>query len=208
MISFGIKDLIDILLVAILLYYTYRSMKESGALNIFFGVFAFIIVWVVVDKILDMRLLGTIMDRIIDSGIFILIIIFQDQIKRFLTELGSKRGWKSLAKLWHSGQPKDARKKWVMPIVYACMSLSKSKTGALIVIKQNFSLEDYEHSGDIINAEVNNRLLENIFFKNSPLHDGAVIIDDGKIKARVARHQFAQVSGLAPPFSAWYLPGY
>lgn len=183
MISFGIKDLIDILLVAIVLYYIYRTMKESGALNIFFGVFAFIIVWVVVDKILDMRLLGTIMDRIIDSGIFILIIIFQDQIKRFLTELGSKRGWKSLAKLWHSGKPQEERKKWVMPIVYACMSMSKSKTGALIVIKRNFSLEDYEHSGDIINAEVNNRLLENIFFKNSPLHDGAVIIDDGKIKA-------------------------
>ena len=100
MISFGIKDIIDILLVAVLLYYIYRTMKESGALNIFVGVFAFIIAWVVVDKLLDMKLLGTIMDRIIDSGIFILIIIFQDQIKRFLTELGSKRGWKAIARLW------------------------------------------------------------------------------------------------------------
>ena len=70
-----------------------------------------------------------------------------------------------------------------MPIVYACMSLSKSKTGALIVIKNKMPLEDYEHSGDMIKAEVNNRLLENIFFKNSPLHDGAVIIDNGKIMA-------------------------
>ena len=181
MISFGIKDIIDILLVAVLLYYIYRTMKESGALNIFVGVFAFIIAWVVVDKLLDMKLLGTIMDRIIDSGIFILIIIFQDQIKRFLTELGSKRGWKAIARLWQGKQEEGVRKKWIMPIVYACMSLSKSKTGALIVIKQNISLEDYEHSGDIINAEVNNRLLENIFFKNSPLHDGAVIIDNGKI---------------------------
>ena len=89
MFSFGIKDIVDILLVAVLLYYTYRSMKESGALNIFVGVFAFIVAWVIVDKLLDMKLLGTIMDRIIDSGIFILIIVFQDQIKRFLTELGS-----------------------------------------------------------------------------------------------------------------------
>lgn len=183
MFSFGIKDIVDILLVAVLLYYTYRSMKESGALNIFVGVFAFIVAWVIVDKLLDMKLLGTIMDRIIDSGIFILIIIFQDQIKRFLTELGSKRGWKSISRLWQASQSKGGRKKWVMPIVYACMSLSKSKTGALIVIRKAFSLEDYEHSGDIINAEVNNRLLENIFFKNSPLHDGAVIIDEGKIKA-------------------------
>ena len=180
MISFGIKDIIDILLVAALLFYIYRTMKESGALNIFVGVFAFM---VVVDKLLDMKLLGTIMDRIIDSGIFILIIIFQDQIKRFLTELGSKKGWKSIAKLWHSGDGEKVRKKWVMPIVYACMSLSKSKTGALIVIKNKMPLEDYEHSGDMIKAEVNNRLLENIFFKNSPLHDGAVIIDNGKIMA-------------------------
>ena len=149
MISFGIKDIIDILLVAVLLYYIYRTMKESGALNIFVGVFAFIIAWVVVDKLLDMKLLGTIMDRIIDSGIFILIIIFQDQIKRFLTELGSKRGWKAIARLWQGKQEEGVRKKWIMPIVYACM--------------------------------VNNRLLENIFFKNSPLHDGAVIIDNGKI---------------------------
>jgi len=183
MISFGIKDLIDILLVAILLYYTYRTMKESGAINIFVGVFAFIVAWVIVDKILDMKLLGTIMDRIIDSGIFILIIIFQDQIKRFLTELGSKKGWKSIARLWQNGQEKTVRKKWVMPIVYACMSMSKSKTGALIVIKQKMPLDDYERSGDMIKAEVNNRLLENIFFKNSPLHDGAVIIDNGKIMA-------------------------
>lgn len=183
MISFGIKDIIDILLVAALLFYIYRTMKESGALNIFVGVFAFIVAWVIVDKLLDMKLLGTIMDRIIDSGIFILIIIFQDQIKRFLTELGSRKGWKSIAKLWHSGEEKTVRKKWVMPIVYACMSLSKSKTGALIVIKNKMPLDDYEHSGDMIRAEVNNRLLENIFFKNSPLHDGAVIIDNGKIMA-------------------------
>ena len=108
---FGIKDLVDILLVATLLFYLYRTMKDSGTLNIFVGVFAFIVAWVIVDKLLDMKLLGTIMDRIIDSGIFILIIIFQDQIKRFLTGLGSKRGWKSIAKLWHSGQPKSSRKK-------------------------------------------------------------------------------------------------
>lgn len=183
MISFGIKDIIDILLVGVLLFYIYRTMKESGALNIFVGVFAFIVAWVIVDKLLDMKLLGTIMDRIIESGIFILIIIFQDQIKRFLTELGSKRGWKSIAKFWQGDKKEGARKKWVMPIVYACMSLSKSKTGALIVIKQKMPLDDFEHSGDIIRAEVNNRLLENIFFKNSPLHDGAVIIDNGKIMA-------------------------
>ena len=184
MISFGIKDLIDILLVAILLFSIYRTMKESGALNIFIGVLAFIVAWVVVDKLLDMKLIGTIMDHIIDSGIFILIILFQDQIKRFLIDLGSRRkGFRFLSRLWHGDKKDSERASWIMPVVYACMSMSKSKTGALIVIRQEMPLDDFEKSGDIINANVNNRLIENIFFKNSPLHDGAMIIDNDKIAA-------------------------
>lgn len=182
MISFGIKDIIDILLVATLLFYTYRTMRQSGALNIFVGVLAFVIAWEIIDHIIGMRLLGTVMDKFIDSGIFILIIIFQEQIKRFLTELGSRRGWTAISSLWHHDKSGNKqRKKWVMPIVYACMSLSKSKTGALIVVAQNVPLEEYERSGDIINAEVNSRLIENIFFKNSPLHDGALIIDNDRL---------------------------
>lgn len=184
MISFGIKDIIDILLVGTLLYYIYRTMKESGALNIFVGVLAFLVVWVVVDKVFDMMLIGSIMDRIIESGIFILIILFQDQIKRFLIELGSQRGWKIWNKLFRTDNPTDKKRRaWVMPVVYACMSLSKSKTGALIVIKREMPLDDYALSGDVINANVNNRLIENIFFKNSPLHDGAIIIANDKIVA-------------------------
>ena len=184
MISFGIKDIIDILLVATMLFYIFRTMKESGALNIFVGVLAFIVTWVVVDKVLDMKLMGTIMDRIIDSGIFILIILFQDQIKRFLIDLGSRRrGLRFLTRLWRPEKEGEEHEAWVMPVVYACMSMSKSKTGALIVVRRSMPLDDYEKSGDIINANVNNRLIENIFFKNSPLHDGALIIDNDKIVA-------------------------
>ena len=131
-------------------------------------------------KILDMRLIGTIMDKFIDIGVFILVILFQDQIKRFLTELGSHKGWGFLAKLWRR-EAADERKRWIMPVVYACMSMSKSKTGALIVIERSMPLDDYEHTGDIIDANVNVRLIENIFFKNSPLHDGALIIANDKI---------------------------
>ena len=184
MISFGIKDIIDILLVATLLFYIYRTMKESGALNIFVGVLTFMVAWVVVDKVLDMRLMGAIMDRVIESGIFILIILFQDQIKRFLIDVGSRRGWKFWNRLFHNdGDATKQRQAWVMPVVYACMSMAKSKTGALIVIKRDMPLDDYERSGDVINANVNNRLIENIFFKNSPLHDGAMIIENDKIVA-------------------------
>ena len=178
---FGIKDIIDILLVATLLFYLYRTMKESGSLNIFIGVLAFVLTWVVVYKILDMRLIGTIMDKFIDIGLFILVILFQDQIKRFLIELGSHKGWGFVANFFRHKSGSDKNKQWIMPVVYACMSMAKSKTGALIVIEQQIPLDDYSHTGDVISADINTRLIENIFFKNSPLHDGAMIISGQKI---------------------------
>lgn len=185
--SFGIKDILDIVIVALLLYYLYRIMKESGTINIFFGVLAFIAVWVVTSEILEMRLIGTILDKFMSIGLLILVILFQDQIKRFLVELGSQRRWKFVKSLFHHHHRREHdgedQRRLVMPIVYACMNMSKSKTGALIVIEQNVPLEVYEKSGDIIDAEINSRLIENIFFKNSPLHDGAMIIAHDRIKS-------------------------
>ena len=167
---FSFKDMIDILLVATLLFYLYRTMKDSGSLDIFVGVLAFVIAWVVMYKIMDMRLIGTIMDKFIDIGLFILVILFQDEIKRFLTELGSRRGLKFFEKLFKSKAEIDDAKRWILPVVYACMNMAKTKTGALIVIQQSIPLTDYERTGDVINADINSRLIENIFFKNSPLH--------------------------------------
>ena len=178
---FSLKDLIDILLVATFLYYLYRTMKDSSSLDIFVGVLAFVVAWVVMYKMMDMRLIGTIMDKFIDIGLFILVILFQDEIKRFLTELGSRRGFKIFEKIFKSkGEVVDA-KRWIMPVVVACMNMSKTKTGALIVIQRTMPLTDYERTGDIINADINSRLIENIFFKNSPLHDGAMIVASNKI---------------------------
>lgn len=185
--SFSIKDILDIVIVALMLYYLYKIMKESGTINIFYGVLAFILVWVVAAEILEMKLIGTILDKVMSIGLLILVIIFQDQIKRFLVELGSRKRWKFLAGMFHhrrgaDGEEHDLHTR-VMPIIYACMNMSRSKTGAIIVIQQDVPLENYEKSGDIIDAQINSRLIENIFFKNSPLHDGALIIDRGKIKA-------------------------
>lgn len=185
MLDFGIKDLLDIFLLAILLYYIYRLMKESGTLSIFYGVMAFIIAWLIASEIFALKLIGSIMDKFMGIGLLILVILFQDQIKRFLVDLGSHRRWRFLRKLFRHGRDGagvDVRSR-TMPIVYACMTMSKSKTGALIVIRQNMPLEAYEKTGDIIDANINQRLIENIFFKNSPLHDGAMIIDDGRIAA-------------------------
>lgn len=185
MIPFEIIDAIDIIIVALLLFYLYRIMKESGTINIFFGVLTFIAVWVVASEILEMRLIGTILDKFMNIGLLILVILFQDQIKRFLVELGSHHRWQFMKKIFHHKANKNnqANHNNVMSIVYACMNMSKSKTGALIVIEQNISLESFEKTGDDIDASINSRLIENIFFKNSPLHDGAMIIANGRIKS-------------------------
>ncbi len=185
MFSFGVKDAVDIILFAVLLFYIYRLMKESGTINIFYGVLSFIVVWALASEIFEMRLIGTILDKFMAIGLIILVILFQEPIKRFLVELGSHRRWRFLRNFFHhhkEGMDADALS-WVMPIVYACMSMSKSKTGALIVIEQSISLSNYAASGDIIDANINTRLIENIFFKNSPLHDGAMIISHNRIRS-------------------------
>jgi len=183
MIDFGIKDIVDILLVATLLFYVYKMMKQSGTLSLFYGVLAFIVVWVVASEIFDMRLTGTILDKFMSIGLIILVILFQDHIKRFLIDIGSQDKWKFISRLFRHGgnEGKDHGK--ALAILYASTSMSKSKTGALIVIARNMPLGQYEKTGDIIDANIDMRLIENIFFKNSPLHDGAMIISDGKIKS-------------------------
>lgn len=182
MLSFGIKDIVDILLVAILLFYFYKLMKKSGTLPIFVGVLAFIVIWIFASEIFSMRLTGTILDKFMNIGLIILVILFADQIRRFLIELGSRGRWASVRRLFVHEKNKEENAK-IMPVVYACISMSKSKTGALIVLERSMSLADYEKTGDMIDADINTRLIENIFFKNSPLHDGALIISGGRIKS-------------------------
>lgn len=181
--QFGIKDALDIFLVATLLYYLYKMMKSSGTLSIFVGILAFIAVWVVFSEILEMRLIGTIMDKFMNIGLIVLVILFQDQIKLFLIEVGSNKHWGFLRKIMRRGDNKKDGESWVLPIIYACKSMSRTRTGALIVIEQDYPLTKYERLGDKIDAEVNSRLIENIFFKNSPLHDGAMIIVKNRIMA-------------------------
>ncbi len=183
MVDFGIKDIIDILIVALLLFYLYRMMKNSGTLSLFYGVLAFIVIWVVASEIFDMRLTGTILDKFMSIGLIVLVILFQDQIKRFLIDIGSQGRFRNFKRLFRHDKDDEAEHARVMAVVYACMSMSKSKTGALIVFQRKMPLADYEKTGDEIDADVNVRLIENIFFKNSPLHDGAMIIAGKRIAA-------------------------
>ena len=182
-IEFGIKDFIDTLLVAYLLYQTYRLMKDSGSINIFVGILVFIGCWIIVSQVLEMRLLGSIFDKLVSVGVLALIVLFQDEVRKFLVTVGSHKRWENVLRFLRKSKQEKIEQSDIMPIVMACMSMSKSKTGALIVIEKNLPLNEIIRSGETINADVNQRLIENIFFKNSPLHDGAMIIRHKQIIA-------------------------
>lgn len=184
MLSFSIKDIIDILLVAMLLYYIYRIMKKSRSGNIFVGIIIFIIVWIFVSKVFNMRLLGSIMDKAINLGAIALVVIFQEDIRNFFSTLGTQRSFIKLRKLFgrqHAEEEDNAKS--IIPVVAACNKMSKNKVGALIVYERYVRLGNIEESGEIINADIKSRLIENIFFKNSPLHDGAMLIYKNRIRA-------------------------
>ncbi|MEG2573723.1 MAG: diadenylate cyclase CdaA [Bacteroides sp.] len=182
-IDFGIKDFIDILLVAFLLYYTYKLMKASGSINVFAGILVFILIWLVVSQVLEMRLLGSIFDKLVSVGVLALIVLFQDEVRRFLLTLGSHKRASGFVRFLTGNKKDEIQKSDIMPVVMACLSMSKQKVGALIVMERAIPLDDIVRSGEIIDANVNQRLIENIFFKNSPLHDGAMVISHKRVKA-------------------------
>ncbi len=185
--AFGIKDVIDIVLVALLMFGVYKLMKNMGAGNIFMGILAFVLVWFLVTHVFKMELLGAILNRVVAVGAIGLIVIFQSEIRRFFSRIGSRTNWRSmqwLKKVFRNGQKEGKKSEFpIMRLVIACRDMARAKTGALIVIQRSDSLQQYIESGDVINADVNTRLIENIFFKNSPLHDGAMIVANGRIKA-------------------------
>ena len=182
--DFGIKDAIDIFLVALLLYYIYRLMRESRSVNVFVGIMIFVVLWVIVSHILEMKLLGSIMDKLVSVGVIGLIILFQQDIRKFLENLGAHRRFMFITQLFlkeKSDKNVLRNKETIMPVVLACLAMSKRKEGALIVIERFDSLQEVMKTGERIDAIISQQLIENIFFKNSPLHDGAMIISKRRI---------------------------
>ena len=184
-IEFGLIDIIDIFLVALMLFYIYRLMRESRSLNVFIGIMVFIVIWLFVSQIIQMRLLGSLLDKLVSVGVIALIVLFQEDIRTFLYNLGAHRRMRSFMRFFSKEKGKDQKevKETIMPIVMSCMNLSKGKVGALIVIERTVPLDNIVRTGDTIDAAINQRLIENVFFKNSPLHDGAMIISKRRIKA-------------------------
>lgn len=183
--DFGFIDLIDILLSAYLLYLLYTKLKGTTAMNILLGVFLIYVLWLVA-KALDISLLSTIMNKIASVGILALVIVFQQEIRKFLLEMGNKSSIRkifSLERIFHKVIKEPADKLNIPEIVNACTGFAKECTGALIVIPDHSDLGNIINTGEKLDCAVSQRLLGSLFFKNSPLHDGAVIIVKGRIVA-------------------------
>ncbi len=177
-------DLVDIVLVAYLMFRIYKLIKGTVALNIMYGIFAFVLFWLLI-KAFNMELSSSILDKLVDVGVIAFLVVFQQEIRRFLLLLGSRYNVSSkftMEKVFMS-ESKGMMNIYNKPVVRASVSLARTKTGALIVITKDSDLLDYVQTGELINGVISSQLLENIFFKNSPLHDGAVIITGNKIKA-------------------------
>lgn len=184
-ITFRWIDLIDIVLVSMLVYELYRLLKGSNVMRIFWTVVAIIIAWRIVDAF-NMRLSGAILGAIVNVGLIALVVVFQPEIRRFLLKVGTKTQigdsvWKRI-RFWRNHMQASNRTNYDA-YIQACMHMSSSKTGALIIFQRQNELTDIINTGQTIDAPVSAPLLEALFFKNSPLHDGAVIVKGETILA-------------------------
>lgn len=179
-------DILDIFIVAVLLYQLYRLIKGTLAFNIVIGLFSMYLLWLVV-KALNMNLLGSIMGQFIGVGVLALIVVFHPEIRKFLMFIGTNYNFNrifSIDKLFGTHKVRNITNEQIDPVVDACVSMSKSKTGAIIVIAGISELTEQINTGEKIEAKISSSLLRTIFFKNTPLHDGAVIIKANKIADR------------------------
>ncbi|MCG8696751.1 MAG: diadenylate cyclase CdaA [Bacteroidales bacterium] len=201
-------DIIDILLVAVLMYQLYLMIKGTAAFSIFIAILAVILVGAMV-KMFNMKLLSSIIGTVISGGAIALIIVFQQEIRRLLIHVGTKYFGNIRFSIENLVRNPEAtgEKFQIESIQKACATLSKTFTGALIVITRKSSLNLYTETGDVLNANLSSRLLESIFVKDSPLHDGAVILDGNRIIAARCVLPFTSNSELPPRFGMRHRAG-
>ena len=182
--DFSFLDALDILLVATLIYFIYKLLKGTVAINIFLGIAFIFLIWKI-TQILKMEMLSNILGYLLSGGVIALIIVFQQEIRKFLLMIGTTN---VTSRTQFLKQLKFLKSEITLEtdsdtLLSACKKMSKTKTGALIVIERTNSLDFLIKTGDSMNAEINEVLLESIFYKNSPLHDGATIIRDNYVVA-------------------------
>lgn len=177
-------DILDIFFVAILFYELYSLVRGTVTFSIFLGIFIVFVIWVVV-RALKMELLGSILSQLFGVGMIALIVVFQQEIRRFLLMLGNsyRTNKKISIESLISGRFRNISPSGIKSVVDACTQMSRSGTGALIIISRDNELKEYISTGEYIDAEVRTDLICSIFFKNSPLHDGACIVSSNRIQA-------------------------
>ncbi len=183
----SLADILDILLLALMIFFAFRWMRGTSAMSIFVAIFSLYIIRVIVSAF-NMKLMTTLMDTILDVGLIALIVIFQPEIRKFLVQLGTRymntaQGNKIFNRFFNREHKNIIGGEAMNNITEACRRMSEDKTGALIVIAHKASLEGIISTGDRIDATIHRRLIMNLFFKNSPLHDGAMIISGSRIVA-------------------------
>ena len=194
--EFGIKDIIDILRVGMMMFWVFKLLKRTGASNLFWGILMIVVIWFLVTMVFDLELTGAIFNYILSIGAIALVVIFQEEVRNIIYRFGSKFTLKTFRKK----QGNKAEEEMRAQIVTACRHMAANKTGALIVIQGSNNLREFEDTGEHLNADITSRMLENIFFKNTPLHDGAVIIKDGKIAAAACILPISKDTDLPPHF--------
>lgn len=175
--SIGVKDVIDIIIVAIMLHEGYRLLRRSGATNLFWGIMAFVVISALVTFVFALPMTSAIFNRIIDVGAIALIIIFQEEIREIFYILGAR--FSRMQNFYM--RKKQHNERQINDIFQACINMAANKVGALIVLSSNVDLRNIAETGEIIDAAISARLIENIFFKNSPLHDGALLIHKNRL---------------------------
>ncbi|WP_068889066.1 diadenylate cyclase CdaA [Pedobacter steynii] len=205
-----VTDAVDIILVALIIYYIYNLIKNTLAVNLLLGMVIILVIHWVVDA-LKMNLLSTIINQFMSVGIIALIIIFQPEIRRFLLLIG-KNTFLQQNKAWWGylfGSKNIERDNLVRikPIIDACKSMKKSRTGALIVFVKFYDDQLFANSCELIDSKISKRLLESIFQKYSPLHDGAVVIAENKIKSASCILPLTDNDKLPPQFGLRHRAG-
>ena len=180
-------DIIDIFVVALIMFQVYRLTRGTNALRIVVGILIIYLLWIV-TRVLNMELLSMILGQIIGVGVIALIIVFQQEIRRFLILLGTQYTNRRVSFMARLFRPRGRKVKvvgqeWIDTVVGACADMAKTKTGALIVIARKVNLLPFIEQGERIDALISASLIKNIFFKNWPLHDGAMVIADDRIAA-------------------------
>ena len=195
-------DILDIVLVGLLIFGIIRFFRKTSVMGVFLGILAIYVTWLIV-RALNMKLLSFILGQILGVGVIALIILFQPEIRRFLFGLGSRI--KSAPRRSFFARliaPKQAGMdpQALEELTGAVRKMSETKTGALIVLRHGSSLERYIETGDTLNASINRRLIENIFFKNTPLHDGAMILSADSILAARCTLPISENPHIPPQF--------